>query len=260
VNCGEGARWIDAEVDGELDGLRAHALRRHLQGCADCRARSVQLHEQRARAALELPYHRAPEGLRARVAEQLAVLAPPPPTVAPERPRWPGFWRGAMAGALATAAVWVASVAWQTIEAPEQLAARLVGLHTQAALSAQRIQVASSDQHVVKPWLSARLDYAVPVQDLAAAGFPLAGARIDNLDGRPIAVLVYHHREHVIDVFVRPASPSAHASSFKPVRGFQLAEAMAAQMQWIAVSDLNGKELAAFVNGLANGSLAPAGS
>jgi anti-sigma factor RsiW len=251
---------MDAEVDAELDGLRAHALRRHLQGCADCSARSAQLHEQRARVAAELPYHRAPEGLRARVAEQLAAAAPPPRAVVTERRRWMEFWRGAGAGALAMAALWVVSAVWQVNEAPPQLAGRLVGLHTQAALSAQRIQVASSDQHVVKPWLSARLDYAVAVQDHAAAGFPLAGARIDNLEGRPIAVLVYHHREHVIDVFVRPTSASTRAADFKPVRGFQLAEALGAQMQWIAVSDLNAKELAAFVSWLAAGTPAPAGS
>jgi anti-sigma factor RsiW len=172
--------------------------------------------------------------------------------------RWRGFGGGVLAGGLAIGLVWVGSVVWQQAEFGQDLSERVVGLHTRATLGNRLIEVASSDRHKLKPWLSARLDYAIPVTDWAQAGFPLVGARIDRLDGRPTATLVYRHRDHVIDVFVLPdtqatARPSAHA-----VRGFNVATAQGAQMAWLATSDLNATDLAAFVQGLARGAVAPA--
>ncbi len=48
---------------------------------------------------------------------------------------------------------------------------------------------AHGKQRTVKPWLDRRLDFAPPVKDLVAEGFPLTGARMDYLDGRAVAVL-----------------------------------------------------------------------
>src|SRR5205823_5842555 len=115
--------------------------------------------------------------------------------------------------------------------APPALYARV-----RATLNDQLIEVASSDRHTVKPWLSARLDYSPPVQDLANEGFTLIGGRLDYLERRPIATLVYLYRKHTIDVFVRPETAPAPTSALHTVRGFNAARASGPSMDWLAVS------------------------
>ena len=97
-------------------------------------------------------------------------------------------------------------------------------MHVRATLGNQQIQVASSDRHTVKPWLSARLDYSPPVRDFAQDGYALIGGRIDYLDRHPVATLVYHVRNHTIDVYVRPETAHPAASALRTIRGFNIAQ------------------------------------
>ena len=137
---------------------------------------------------------------------------------------------------------------WRT---NEDLAVEVVTTHVRATLGNHRVDVASSDQHTVKPWLSARLDYSPPVRDFASAGFALVGGRIDYLDRQPVAALVYRYRDHMIDVFVRPPTAHPAPAPLRTVRGFNVVHAVGAGMDWLAVSDLNAAELSSFVEKLA---------
>ena len=258
MNCDESTALLGAQADGELDGLRSHALARHLAGCAQCAPRYAAMLDLRRRLRGELPRHPAPAALRRWLQAEFDAKRREPSVqrVAPGG-RWRWFGAGAMAGGLTAGLLWAAFVAWPPNGMGGDVSERLVGLHTRATLGNHMVELASSDRHQVKPWLSARLDYTIPVADWAASGFPLAGARIERLDGLPTATLVYLHRSHVIDVFVRPLSeptapPAAHA-----VRGFNVAGAQGAQMNWWAISDLNAADLEAFVQGLARGQVAP---
>jgi anti-sigma factor RsiW len=114
------------------------------------------------------------------------------------------------------------------------LVTEAVANHARATLANRLIDVASSDQHMVKPWLSARLDYSPPVQDFSADGLPLVGGRLDYLEGRPVATLVYKYREHTIDVFVRPVAGGKPllAPKSATVRGFNVAHGTAAGMEY----------------------------
>ncbi|AOR66539.1 anti-sigma factor [Burkholderia stabilis] len=123
----------------------------------------------------------------------------------------------------------------------------LVASHVRAGLSARDIDVISTDRHTVKPWFNGRLDYAPPVEDLAANGFALVGGRLDYVGRRRVAVLVYRYRQHVIDVYVRPAGESAAGAPYTTVsQGYSLDRWDAAGMTWWAVTDAEPSALAAF--------------
>src|SRR5207237_10772332 len=109
------------------------------------------------------------------------------------------WWRwvtgGALGGGAATVLAWTLGTAVLDWRINEDLAVEAVSTHVRATLGNHRVDVASSDQHTVKPWLSARLDYSPPVRDFASAGFALVGGRIDYLDRQPFAALVYRYRD-----------------------------------------------------------------
>ncbi len=104
------------------------------------------------------------------------------------------------------------------------------------------MDVESTDQHTVKPWFDGRLDFAPAVPNLAAAGFPLIGGRLDYLDHHDIAVLVYRRDKHLINVFVRPSEHAASAA----LRGYNVVGWVMGGMAYEAVSDLNTAELTDF--------------
>jgi len=56
-------------------------------------------------------------------------------------------------------------------------------------------------------------------------------------------------------LFVRPEGDGAPGATGRTVRGFNVAVARGAAMEWLAISDLNAGELAAFVVALAQGRL-----
>ena len=162
-----------------------------------------------------------------------------------------------MAGSLLTVALGAATLALLQRQASDEVALEAVDSHVRATLANSLVGVVSSDRHTVKPWLSARLDYAAPVLDVPDTGFVLAGARIDSLDRRPVAALVYRYGNHVVDVFVRPLAAGAAGPRLDTVRGFNVARAVGAGMEWRAVADVDAAVLAAFVDRLAQGA-APA--
>ena len=139
----------------------------------------------------------------------------------------------------------------------DDLASEAVATHVRATLGNRLIEVASSDQHTVKPWLSARLDYSPPVRDLASEGFALSGGRLDTLEQRPVATLVYRYRLHTIDVFVRPESARAAPASLRTLRGFNVVHASGSGMDWVAVSDASAEVLLPFTQRLARGEESP---
>jgi anti-sigma factor RsiW len=258
MNCHDATSLIAAHADGETDGARARAIDAHLAGCPACADKLAAILALRAQLHAELPRHAAPAALRARVLDSVRQheASSRPPRPAP-RERWQWLAGGALAGCAATLLAWsvgTAVIAWR---AHEDVALEAVGLHVHATQGDRIIQVASSDQHTVKPWLSARLDYSPPVVDLQQEGFPLLGGRIDHLDHRPVATLVYGYRKHTIDVFVRPESAGSLPIALRTVRGFHVAHARGGGMEWLAVSDASAPVLTSFVQRLATEAAAP---
>jgi anti-sigma factor RsiW len=284
MNCAEAVLAIGAWCDGELAGAAAAALGAHVAGCPECRAEQASLVALRDEIRAQVPRHVAPPALRARVEAELArafadaaadatAAAPARAAAVPqasalsrlrtwwthERRRW--FAAGVFAGALLAVVIGALTGVVARHWGSDDIAVAAVESHIAATLGGHTITVASSDRHQIKPWLSARLDYAAPVVELADSPFVLAGARVDRLAGRPVATLVYHYRLHVIDVFVRPLADAGDAPAVTMVRGFTVARATGSGMEWRAVADVDPPMLAAFVERLARESAAgqPAG-
>lgn len=237
---------VQAELDGELDAAQAAALEAHRAGCAVCQAAQARLLRTRELLRGE-PYETTPDDVRARVMTRLRQAksrpeAPPPAPI--RRWRWlfpsmGGFGLGvACAAALAVLVV---------LPQRDDLADQLVAGHIRALQPGHLEDVVSTDQHTVKPWFDGRLDFAPPVRDFAADGFPLKGGRLDYLDGRPVAALIYQRDKHVIDVFVWPEGGMVrHVASNTTVQGYSVVHWTADGMNFWAVSDVERAQLDGF--------------
>jgi anti-sigma factor RsiW len=251
MKCAEAEMLVAAYADGELDWPRRRSIEKHLRECARCATQHEDILALRARLRAEVPYYAAPPGLQERVRAIVTQTSPSAPERASRSAdRWRWLAGGALAGCATTILAWVIGTAVLDWRADRDVAVQAVDTHVRATLDHALIQVASSDQHTVKPWLSARLDYSPPVRDMTADGFPLLGARLDTLGSRPCATLVYGYRKHMIDVFVRPQSQPLPA--LRSMRGFNVAHAGVAGWDWVAVSDVSADVLTAFVQRLAH--------
>ena len=184
----------------------------------------------------EATYHGASTHLRAR------ILASLPQESAVRRWKPWGLASGLSA---AFALVLAVGVYIATPGADEKLAEDIVAAHVRSLMVDHAFDVASSDSHTVKPWFAGKLDYSPPVFDLTSRGFALVGGRLDYIDRRPVAALVYRHRQHLINLFILPVARGARPPSLDQ-QGFHLAAWDRGGMSWWAVSDLNAQELAQF--------------
>jgi anti-sigma factor RsiW len=252
MKCDRARPNVEPYADGELSAWSRFLVHRHLLACPACAARLAETRWLQDRIRAEAPRFAAPASLRASV---MALPGGSPARVVPRE--WPDHrWRwmtgGALAGSVLTVVTLLAGTAVFDRRANEDLASAAVSAHVRATLGNELIQVASSDQHTVKPWLSARLDYSPPVQDFAGENFPLMGARIEYLDGHRVAVLVYRYREHTVDVFVRPEEMSSGKFEPRTIRGFHVLRAEGKGMEWLAVSDAGRESLAPLMRRLAD--------
>jgi anti-sigma factor RsiW len=267
MNCDEARPLVDASVDRELSAADEWRVREHLAGCVPCR-RAVAQVEAISRLTREAPYHRAPEGLAARIVAALpSASAESAPEVVPvpdrRKPARSGGWRDWLRPVFGGAGVGAPGLAWMgsgvlllcalgvalTLHLRQPAADgafvdELVASHIRAQISGRDIDVISTDRHTVKPWFNGRIDYAPPVEDFAAQGFPLVGGRLDYVGRERVAVLIYHFRKHVIDLYVfppgsaGPAAGSAQAGSApRASDGYSILRWQAAGMTWWAVTD-----------------------
>jgi anti-sigma factor RsiW len=239
MTCEYVERDVDAYLDRELDPAAAMAARVHLTECAACRRRVAE-RESLSRFVRAAPYYSAPDRLRARVLAQTA------------RPRSARRYLTWAAAAALVVSVGTGITVWRSPSARgDAIAEAAVDSHVRSLMADHLFDVASTDQHTVKPWFLGKLDFAPPVVDLASIGFPLVGGRLDYLGGRTVAALVYERRKHTINVFVSPGPEDAFArADVQSVRGFHVRHWIHEGMSFWAVSDLNDSELSQFCRAL----------
>jgi anti-sigma factor RsiW len=130
------------------------------------------------------------------------------------------------------------------------VAVQVVASHVRSLMLPGRdVDVASSDQHTVKPWFQGQVTFSPPVKKLEGAGFELVGGRLDYLDRQKVAALVYKRRGHVISLFVWPAADrSARLPQALTDQGYHIIHWSEGDLTYWAASDLNDIELREFVD------------
>jgi anti-sigma factor RsiW len=232
---------LHAYVDGELDLANTRETERHLQSCSDCRGTERTIRKLRSALTSDTPAYRAPAHLRKSVR---AALRREEKATRQTLSPWLMFATGA-----AFAAVLVGFALFQTTRAArtDAIVDQVVANHVRSLLAAQLVDVVSSDQHTVKPWFDGKIDFAPQVRDLSGNGFPLVGGRLDYLDGKTVAALVYQRNKHPINVFITAAPGNRDTSPIvKAQRGYNVFSWTHGEMKYWAVSDLNQGELRQF--------------
>ena len=264
MNCEEIANLKDGYLDGELDALTSQKIEQHLRDCHKCEE-GFEADTALAQAITQsAPYYKATAELRQRIdstlrdavgGEDMRSARENQPLVTSPRVERRSFvsempWNWL---ALAAAIVLVAIVAGNLVPRLQQsgtdqlLATQLIASHVRSLMANHLTDVASSDQHTVKPWLDAKLDFAPPVVDLTNGGFPLIGGRLDYLDNRPVAALVYQRRKHFVNLFVWPKATGASEAPKSITRqGYRLLNWVDADFNYWAVSDVSDGDLKTF--------------
>lgn len=200
--------------------------------------------------ARDATYYRAPEALRDRVSVTVKDMA--------RAERGPMFGRGLL---LAASFAAVSLVSWNLAllqAAPtrdDAIEGEVLSAHVRSLMTPGRLaDVESTDQHTVKPWFAGKLDFAPPVRDLVADGYPLTGGRLDYIDGHPVAALTYKRRLHPVNLFVWPdAGASDSAPKMATMKGYSIAHWTRGGMRYWAVSDAAPVEISRFAELMASG-------
>lgn len=227
---------VQAYFDGELDAGAAVEIEQHVESCADCAALLHELRTGRGALHQQGLYYRASPALAAQIAAALDRDD--------GRRRWldiislrsRDFWYGTGAGALATAAAAAIALVLVVSPAAAPVSDDLISAHLRSLVTGHLIDVVSSDQHTVKPWFAGRADVSPEAVDLSAQGYPLAGGRVDYVDGKRAAVVVYRHGAHVINVFVWPQT-GGNLPEATTRNGYHLVFWRSGDLVFCAVSD-----------------------
>ena len=250
MNCQEIAALKHAYADRELDLVRATEIERHLSGCRACSQAYENIRALSSALKSSDLYFEAPAHLKKRIRASLGAENKNAPTSqrsnAPTLFWWQWLkWATPIAGtALITLLLATSFIRPST---DERLAQEVTANHLRSLMANHLTDVVSSDQHTVKPWFAGKIDFSPPVKDLSAQGFPLVGGRLDYLQDRPVAALVYQRNQHKINLFIWPATRSANTAEKPAVRrGCNLIHWNESGMTFWAVSDLNPAELREF--------------
>ncbi len=240
MDCTIDRHLLEGYVDGELNFERTLEVEAHLASCSGCNSEVRNWKEVRGAMQRSDLYYRAP----AKLEEKIRGLVPRES----RREQFSWFQRWAWAGggaAFATAALFLVFMVGRP--ASPLADQEIVSSHVRSLMANHLMDVISTDQHTVKPWFDGKLDFAPPVVDLKEQGYPLAGGRLDYLENRTVAVLVYHRALHDINLYVWPSiDKSVSPIHEQTLQGYNVLSWKKNGFEFRAVSDLNIAELSDF--------------
>lgn len=223
-------------VDGELDAANTALAEAHVARCEGCREELDRLQAVRSLLRGDGVRHAAPSSLTERIAAMPELASP-----RARGNRLPGWLAPGLAGAIA------ASLAMVTLLPPGSQSAvdeQLISSHVRSLQPGHLTDVQTTNRHIVKPWFNGRIDFSPPVPELADKGFPLAGGRLDSIDGKTVAAIVYHRRLHTVNLYVWPEQGGRDRAFVRD--GFAVTEWTRNGLRYAAVSDIPAAELKQF--------------
>lgn len=251
MDCKTAIALLEPYLDNELDRADARELEAHVDGCADCAAALARLGDLRQALRDQALRHAAPPELRERIrlaATGIGSTTQPQPHA--RRRALPDWMRLAAACVLAFGAGGAAVHLWTAgqveADAQAQLARDLFAGHWRALAATSPVDVVSSDRHTVKPWFAGKVAESPLVRDFAAQGFALVGGRLDYVGEERVAVLVYRHGQHLIDVYVMPRAGSGSAVQAAERQGYALTPVRLGNQPAVIVSDMDREERSRF--------------
>ena len=242
-------------LDQELSLSEALEFERHMAGCEQCQQvyaqhRSVSAQLRQADLRVEAP---------AELVKRIKAALPGRPSLWQRLVELSGSRSGggslgwAPVGAMVMSVValtWSAGLYLSVPSSETRLSQELVDNHIRSLQFNHLSDVISTDRHTVKPWFDGKLDFAPPVVDLAQQGYPLVGGRLDYLNGRPVAVMVYRYKLHPINLYVWPGDDAGATPHIYQRQGYHLAHWSAAGMNYWAITDAGDMELNGFITDL----------
>lgn len=236
---------LHAYIDDELDLVRSMELEDHLVECADCAHEVASYRALRETIAASDLKYAAPASARVRIQGELKKeeRTRTVPAAAPRRMFW-WNWVAVPVCALLLIALAVSILGRNP---RRTLASEVVDDHVRSLMASHLTDVLTSDQHTVKPWFNGKLDFSPQVRDLSSDGFELIGGRLDYLDNRNVAAIVYQRRKHVINLFTWPSAGSDEELRVSTQQGYNVLQWRQNGMEYCAASDLNRQELEQFV-------------
>jgi anti-sigma factor RsiW len=250
MNCQETRELIHGFVDSELGLVWNLEMEHHIHECTSCSGAHEGLRAMHTVLSDNSLYFQPPAGLEDRLRARLKVSRVEGRvwTISPS-------WRAmgiAAALVLCIVGTWQAAMTKQRSSTAETIGKEVVASHVHSLMATHLTDVPSSDHHTVKPWFNGKLDFSPVVADFAARGFVLDGGRLDYLDSRPVAALVYRRRQHVINVFIWPTLQSDWGIRALDRQGYHVFDWTKDKVTYWAVSDLNPEELRQFAEMLRN--------
>jgi anti-sigma factor RsiW len=248
MTCAQCRELLDAFIDGELPGEDTAAVREHIASCPECAREHELLAATSRRIGETLVKYQAPDVLKARIRVALAQPGPLAPD-APSAKTIPArrLALGGLGVAIASSILTFALV--RGVAPDRSLTDEVVSSHIRALMPGHLTDVASTNQHNVKPWFNGRVDLSPPVPSLDSTGFPLIGGRVDYVRGRTVPVVVYARRQHLIDVYTWPDTRERGGAELSESarNGYNVIGWHTNGLSLEAVSDLNRPELEQFV-------------
>jgi anti-sigma factor RsiW len=247
MNCNDIRPLLEARSDGELDLVRQLELEAHLRACPDCALRAQGIDARRNALRDSLPRIAAPPQFREKIRALLrAEESPSSPRATRRPPVQRALWNlGGIAASIALALLIGYNLGNARAHA-NSLLDEAISEHVRSLQASHLMDVASTDQHTVKPWFAGKLDFSPPVADLADTGYPLAGGRLEHIDGRPAAALIFHRRLHAINLFIWPATNGPVQEYRRGKDGYNAEGWSQGGLNFLAVSEIPAAELGQF--------------